>query len=37
MQKEKIMTFHTINDFQLSLEKGLEDLKKKSEEYSTLI
>jgi len=37
MQKEKIMTFHTINDFQLSLEKGLEDLKKRSEQYSTLI
>jgi len=37
MQKEKIMTFHTINDFQLSLEKGLEDLKKRSEEYSKLI
>ena len=37
MQREKIMTFHTINDFQLSLEKGLEDLKKRSEEYSKLI
>ena len=37
MQREKIMTFHTINDFQLSLEKSLDDLKKRSEEYSKLI
>ncbi|MBI1829167.1 MAG: hypothetical protein HY222_07405 [Thaumarchaeota archaeon] len=37
MQQEKIMHFYTINELQSFLTNDLEDLKKKSNEYSKLI
>ena len=37
MQEGKIIHFRTIGEFQLSLEKELDDLKKKTEEYSRII